>query len=575
MNKSLTTAELPIKKDKPLLTTSNTGRKNRADAVAKAASNAAVSAASAAASDALAAAAIAAAAAEAAAIAAAAAADAAATNVASAAAETAADAVAAADAAAKAASETADKAALDAANAAANAKAATLAAAAAADEATATAARVVAKATAGAALAVADAAIAADTAAVAAAKAAAKAAGDAAAAAGVAATAAARAAEAATIATATAVTKTSALNERYNRDLFEAAPDPLIAVDRKGIIEIANNATETMTGYQRRKLIGTDFSNYFTDPEKARNGFDETFAKGSILNEPLTVKHHSGHLTEVLCSANVYKNETGVIQGVFVAMRDITLRKKAQADLEKYHAQLEEMVSRRTAELEAVNKELETFSYTVSHDLRAPLRAIDGFSRTVIKKYSDNLPNEGLEYLERVRAASQRMAMMIDDILALSRVSRAEMSHTDVDLTAQANVVFNELTGADPDRKATVIIAPGLVANGDPGMINQILENLLTNAWKFTSHKAETKIQFGEKIVDAKKTYFIKDNGAGFDTAYEDMLFKPFQRLHSVEEFAGSGIGLATVQRLIHKHGGKIWAEGEVGIGATFYFTLT
>ena len=243
-------------------------------------------------------------------------------------------------------------------------------------------------------------------------------------------------------------------------------------------------------------------------------------------------------------------------------------------EIRRYAAELEQRVAERTAELAAVNKELEAFAYSVSHDLRAPLRSMDGFSQALLEDYGDVLDETGRDYLRRVRNASQRMGQLIDDLLTLSRVTRREMHFTRVDLTALARSVARELREMEPERKVEVVIQDGLLARGDPRLMTIVLENLLNNAWKFTGKREEARIEFGSTLVDGGEAYYVRDNGAGFDMAYADKLFGAFQRLHRATEFPGTGVGLATVQRIIHRHGGRVWAEGAVGQGATFYFTL-
>jgi signal transduction histidine kinase len=244
------------------------------------------------------------------------------------------------------------------------------------------------------------------------------------------------------------------------------------------------------------------------------------------------------------------------------------------AQLQESYANLEQKVEERTAALAAVNQELEAFSYSVSHDLRAPLRSIDGFSQALLEDYEAKLDTQGKDYLQRVRSASQRMGQLIDDMLNLSRVTRTEIRRETVDLSALAHTVAAGLQKAQPQRDATFVIAEGLVANGDEGLLRVALENLLGNAWKFTGKRPDTRIEFGAIEQNGTKAYMVRDNGAGFDMAYADKLFKTFQRLHEVAEFEGTGIGLATVQRIIRRHGGSVWAEGAVDQGATFYFTL-
>lgn len=246
---------------------------------------------------------------------------------------------------------------------------------------------------------------------------------------------------------------------------------------------------------------------------------------------------------------------------------DITEEAKARELLEK-------RVRERTAQLEASNQELDAFAYSVSHDLRAPLRSIDGFSQAVFEDYHDRLDDQGRDYLQRVRAASQRMASLIDDLLKLSRTTRGEIKARQVDLSDLAREIVHELRDAEPNRDVEVVIAPESFGHGDPQLLGVVLQNLLSNAWKFTSKREHGRIEFGMTSHEGKPAYFVRDNGAGFDMAYQDKLFGAFQRLHPASDFPGSGIGLATVKRIIHRHGGRVWAEGAVDQGATFYFTL-
>jgi two-component system sensor histidine kinase/response regulator len=227
------------------------------------------------------------------------------------------------------------------------------------------------------------------------------------------------------------------------------------------------------------------------------------------------------------------------------------------------------------ATLETVNKELESFSYSVSHDLRAPLRSIDGFSQALLEEYADKLDQEGLEHLRRVRAATQRMGELIDDMLNLARVTRSGMRLESVNLSVITQTIAEELQRSEPGRRVEFLITQGMVVNGDKGLLKVALENLLGNAWKFTGKRSGARISFGVTENKEGKVYYVRDNGSGFDMTYMNRLFGAFQRLHSASEFPGTGVGLATVQRVVHRHGGQIWAEGEVGKGAVFYFTLS
>jgi light-regulated signal transduction histidine kinase (bacteriophytochrome) len=237
-------------------------------------------------------------------------------------------------------------------------------------------------------------------------------------------------------------------------------------------------------------------------------------------------------------------------------------------------ATLERRVAARTAALEAANNELEAFSYSVSHDLRAPLRAIDGFSHALLAEYAEKLDGEGQRYLERIRAATRRMGGLIDDLLNLARITRVQLRWAPVDLTALAAQVVAELRRRDPERTTAIHVAPGVAGRGDARLLTIVLENLLGNAWKFTTKHGAAEIWFGAQQRDRRAVYYVRDTGAGFDMKYADKLFAPFQRLHGANDYDGTGIGLATVQRIISRHGGQIWAEAEVDRGATFFFTL-
>jgi light-regulated signal transduction histidine kinase (bacteriophytochrome) len=269
-----------------------------------------------------------------------------------------------------------------------------------------------------------------------------------------------------------------------------------------------------------------------------------------------------------------------------VALRHAELLAKLQAEIvERQQAEqraqdLNKGLQQAIVELKAVNKELETFSYSVSHDLRAPLRSIDGFSQALIEDCHEQLDESGHDHLRRIRTATQKMGQLIDDLLTLSRVIRSDLHREAVDLSRLASHTCTVLQQSHPERQVEFAIQPGLVTQGDTRLLQVVLENLLNNAWKFTAKRPQAKIEFAllssEKIENISTyTYFVRDDGVGFDTAYIDKLFSPFQRLHSMTEFPGNGIGLATVQRIVHRHGGQLWAEGVLEQGATFYFTLS
>ena len=264
--------------------------------------------------------------------------------------------------------------------------------------------------------------------------------------------------------------------------------------------------------------------------------------------------------------------------GVVRVLDDSRARaERVGAELEEANRELEEtnkQLGETNQELEAANKELETFSYSVSHDLRTPLRGIDGFSHMLLEDYADELDDQGRDYLQRVRTGARRMGELIDALLGLSRLTREEMRSETVDLSVMVGEISDDLRRAYPEREVEIRITPGLAVKGDARLLHVALENLLGNAWKFTGEETHAKIEFGAVRRAETLVYYVRDNGAGFDQAYSGKLFSAFQRLHGADEFEGTGIGLATVQRVVRRHGGRIWAEGEVGQGATFYFTL-
>lgn len=244
------------------------------------------------------------------------------------------------------------------------------------------------------------------------------------------------------------------------------------------------------------------------------------------------------------------------------------------AELSTLNADLERRVEERTRELEISNQELQAFSYSVSHDLRAPLRTIDGFSLALAEDFSDVLNAEGRDYIQRVRGGVQRMGLLIDALLQLSRVTRSDLQRENIDLSQLVTLIFGELLANETGRDVTLVAEPDILANADPRLMRVAFENLLGNALKFTSKNPEARVEFGREVQNAETVYFIRDNGAGFDMQYVDRLFTAFQRLHGDRDFKGSGIGLATVSRIIRRHHGRIWAEGMIGSGATFFFTL-
>jgi PAS domain S-box-containing protein len=486
----------------------------------------------------------------------------------------------------------------------------------------------------------------------------------------------------------------------YARSLLEASLDPLVIINREGRITDANQATETVTGVARVRLIGCDFSNCFTEPDKARQGYERVFAEGSVQDYPLVIRHISGKLTDVFYNASVLKNEVGEVEGVFAAVRDVTERKWAQRALqesaeafsmldesvpqlvwmctpdglnvyfnqrwmdytgltleESYgkgwdtpfhpddkqaawntwnHAlatgdnyrmecrlraadglyrwflikggplrdvagslvkwfgtctdiddlkraeeglralneKLEQRVQERTAELVATNKELEAFTYAAAHDLRAPLRHIHGFADILAEECSAQLDAAGQQYLRRIRDGTNHMGRLLEDLLDLARMARQEVHPHVCGLDSIVQEVVAELKADCEDRTIEWKVGKLPFAECDPSLIKQVITNLLSNAVKFTRPCEQAHIEVGQMVRDGESVLFVRDNGAGFDMRYAGKLFGVFQRLHRQQDFEGTGVGLAIVERIVHKHGGRVWAEAELNKGATFYFTL-
>jgi len=356
---------------------------------------------------------------------------------------------------------------------------------------------------------------------------------------------------------------------------FKAALDQhaIVAItDAAGTITYVNDKFCLISKYAREELLGQNHRliNSGHHPKDFFRTLWRTIGSGRVWNGEIRNRAKDGSFYWMDTTIVPFLDAHGKPAQYIAIRTDITGRKQAAERIEQLNADLQN----RAGELEATNQELAAFSYSVSHDLRSPLRGIDGFSQALEEDYADKFDDTGRSHLARVRAAAQRMSGLIDDLLKLSKITRAELRRQPVDLSALARTVAAELHRREPARQVQWAIADGLAAEGDPSLLRVALDNLLGNAWKFAGKRPDARIEFGRGQRDGQTAFFVRDNGAGFDMAHAKKLFGAFQRLHTRAEFEGTGIGLATVQRIVHRHGGRVWAEGEVERGATFYFTL-
>jgi len=362
---------------------------------------------------------------------------------------------------------------------------------------------------------------------------------------------------------------------RLLASVFESSPEGITITDPDQRILAVNRAFTRITGYSEEEAIGQT-------PRLLQSGRHDAkfyralwgairqhgFWRGEIWN-----RRKNGEIFPELIGISAVRDGNGDISNYIGIFTDITEIKRNEEAMRRFNAELERRVTERTQALQASNRELEAFSYSVSHDLRAPLRAIDGYSRIIAEDYADRLDDTALAHFDRIRAASQRMGQIIDAMLDLARLSRAELRREDIDLSALAALICGELV-QDSSRQAEFAIAPDIHARADRSLLTVVMQNLIHNACKFTARSEPARIEFGTAAEAGETVYFVRDNGAGFDPAHAGKLFGAFQRLHRPDEYAGTGIGLATVQRIVLRHGGRVWAEGAVGAGATFYFTL-
>jgi PAS domain S-box-containing protein len=390
--------------------------------------------------------------------------------------------------------------------------------------------------------------------------------------------------------------------------LLSAIPDIIMEVDENKVYAWANRAGVEFFG---EDVLGKEAAFYF-EGEQDTYGMVQPLFDGdeNVIYVESWQRRRDGEKRLLAWWCRVLKDDNGNVTGALSSARDITEHKRqeaeilaAQAELQRLleeadqsrrallsvvedqkraeeeirtlNAELEVRVRDRTAQLEAANKELEAFAYSVSHDLRAPLRAMEGFSAALLSQYSERLDEQGRHYLDRIQEASRRMGQLINDMLTLSRVTRAALTRQRVDLGDLAREIAADLQAQDPQRRVEFVIAQGLAVEADPHLLRVALQNLLDNAWKFTGKREQARIEVGSNPGEGSEcVYYVKDDGVGFDMTYAGKLFAPFQRLHTMHEFPGTGIGLATVQRIVARHGGRVWTEAEVDRGATFYFTL-
>ncbi|MBA4383661.1 MAG: PAS domain-containing sensor histidine kinase [Anaerolinea sp.] len=361
---------------------------------------------------------------------------------------------------------------------------------------------------------------------------------------------------------------------RYRR-LFESAQDGILILDANtGLVIDVNPFLMTMLDYSIDEFLGKELweLGVFIDKDISKKAFLELQTKNYIRYDNIPLETKQGKHISVEFVSNVYLVDNQRIAQCNI--RDTTIRELTLLEISNLNNDLEQRVNERTAQLEFANKELESFNFSVSHDLRAPLRHMMNYADALKDDNSKNPSAESLRLIQKIRESGDRMDALIEALLALSQFSRFELKQQEVNLSRIVQQISIELQQNEPSRDVKCIIADGIIVNGDEQLLRIVLGNLLSNAWKFTSRRKNAVIEFGITEQDSEKIYFIKDNGAGFNMDYVDKLFSAFQRLHSEKEFPGIGIGLATVARIIHRHGGRIWAEGKENLGSTFCFSI-
>ena len=366
------------------------------------------------------------------------------------------------------------------------------------------------------------------------------------------------------------------LSEERYRSLTAATAQLVWTANAKGLVAGDIPSWRAFTGQAEEEVQGWGWADALhpEDRQRAVASWAKALETGSLYEAEYRIRRKDGEYRTVAARAVPVLETDGRVREWVGSCSDITERQRAEEEIRQLNASLERRVAERTAELAAANQELEAFSYSVAHDLRAPLRSVDGFTAALLEDHAAKLDEEGQHCARRIRDSALRMSQLIEDLLNLSRISRSEVHKQKIDLSALARSVASDLQQSDPQRTAEFVIQPCLETDGDPRLLRVALENLLGNAWKFSARRCPARIAMGLTEQNGRKAYFVRDNGAGFDMAYVGKIFAPFQRLHSTKEFPGTGIGLATVARIVRKHRGEVWAEGAVDRGATFYFTL-